>query len=662
MGTSYNRAIIHKILDNPEKFSKVIPRRVLNAIITSVGIQYEDEILKSDVLTILNQITGVVKKDTVNTSLERCIGTFDMSNSLSKEERVANARHIVRCLSTLPAPSGGQAWKLKQIESSFKFVVECEKYPERFAKVISDPRNKFKVSPYSGGCGGGDLKSFDILDLYYIAISVDEKFTAAFLNWDSSECDISFCVRILNNSSRWTVIDGDDKYDTAESLTESVAKYEPYASSIVAALRDGKGVNAFMPVRRNSDAVVLTAIAFGIDISTVSKYPILEFENLINGGVIGITSGISSYEDDLARICKYTFGEENFPLSISLNHRITRPEYMPLYSAKQIETVLLNEGFDLKAASTNFTMIYGHHEKIESAVEPFLNSPNYEEFKSPEDALNHLKGVCNVVIGYHPLAKNTESCHSFESLLEGAKSQEDLISFVYENESRAYVFLKGDIMQTFSACPEFRLSFSEEHQNIYLSRQLVSKLQMICPALKYEIRNAKNKNKVIDETITKFKNNFSNKFSDDEKLKYASFFKSVMNIGMYMRGWKRGDDDFPLKLSQTFALKKEAEDEIENNVSVEVSNLMSEFNDDENVKNLNMCGYSSKNGEFIPLAGTLRHASIIDRMKMISKTDDVGGCIRLASNEFIISGYYFLVMVMGLQPPPFNISVYEDIY
>jgi hypothetical protein len=174
----------------------------------------------------------------------------------------------------------------------------------------------------------------------------------------------------------------------------------------------------------------------------------------------------------------------------------------------------------------------------------------------------------------------------------------------------------------------------------------------------------------VIEEVEKWKE-YSNEFTNNLRSCYnknplvVKIFNKIIDIGMYMRGWKVTSQSYPMNEKETM-LKENQLLEVENNITVSIQNL---FDDLENqsidikklFETLPLFKYSinEKTGEksYIVTPDPDDGKSILERLMFVLKGDkhkNMKSCIRLSSN-IILTSSYFYIRSLGL-PEPFNIN------
>lgn len=140
-----------------------------------------------------------------------------------------------------------------------------------------------------------------------------------------------------------------------------------------------------------------------------------------------------------------------------------------------------------------------------------------------------------------------------------------------------------------------------------------------------------------------------NKSSEDVKTRIRFAIKNLLNVSMYMRGWKGGESDFPIR---------EAPVDNQYEVDLFVTNSITDFETiceelgeiGENILSLPLLKYQ---GKFNPISSEDHGFTIRDRINIVKMGDDTGNiqsCIRLTSNILAATAYRYMVLI-GLEAP-----------
>lgn len=188
---------------------------------------------------------------------------------------------------------------------------------------------------------------------------------------------------------------------------------------------------------------------------------------------------------------------------------------------------------------------------------------------------------------------------------------------------------------------------------MYLSRtQLGDEIERI------EMFNNTN-NKCIEEFIDRYE-----KCDEEDKYKTEDILTNLLHCGMYMRNWD-GINDFPLKTSQA---NYESDDQIL--IDHRVTQSLIKF--ENSVKKLGEFGrfiirmplmeYNFESKMFVTVVEANEGLSINDRIRMVKGGEEtsINSCIRLSSNKFCATAFYYMTMI-GFKLP-FSISEVSHIF
>ena len=150
-------------------------------------------------------------------------------------------------------------------------------------------------------------------------------------------------------------------------------------------------------------------------------------------------------------------------------------------------------------------------------------------------------------------------------------------------------------------------------------------------------------------------------FDSDDKKRVDRFLIRLLESGMYMRGWT-GEGPYPLTSEETLT-GREDQPGIDLRVTQSIQDLENIISDLNNldglgdlIKELPLIFYNGISGELLPSTEEREGLTIYERINIVKGGEDgsIHSCIRMSSNRFCASAYYYLTLV-GF-PPPFNID------
>lgn len=149
---------------------------------------------------------------------------------------------------------------------------------------------------------------------------------------------------------------------------------------------------------------------------------------------------------------------------------------------------------------------------------------------------------------------------------------------------------------------------------------------------------------------------FLEKYNNCELMIFA--LNKVLELGMYMRGWRKESEDEPFPLSNKQAnFNSNLYHKVEENV-VQKSIEFTEFLEDnpdikEDVENLPLITYGEgKNNSFSRSTKPEQGLTLKERLDIVAKgesDEDAYSCIRMSSNWIVATGYYYLKL-LGKKP------------
>ena len=153
-------------------------------------------------------------------------------------------------------------------------------------------------------------------------------------------------------------------------------------------------------------------------------------------------------------------------------------------------------------------------------------------------------------------------------------------------------------------------------------------------------------------------------FNSEQKTQVQCFITLLMESAMYMRGWS-GEGPYPLLATDT-NVEYEEQPNIELRVTQsiqDIDNMLDELNNIDNtgnfgdlVKRLPLIFYHYRSGELLPSTSEEEGITIYQRINIVKggENGSIQSCIRMSSNRFAASSYYFMRLLS--MPLPFNIS------
>ena len=469
----------------------------------------------------------------------------------------------------------------------------------------------------------------------------------------SNSLNISIPTNIQNISSQHKII---TKSNIKQKLLDPI-NYQNIdinnLNKIHSTFIDFKKVILRIIPENHEEAIILTAIIYGINL-TDCKNPYEEYLKMKDNTMNSSAENIYIPNDKEFRD-KYLKNPDFYNIRI-----MWEPKLAKIYSTEDVKNLAKLEGYE---------------------DELNLNQDG-DERKCAENLL-HLSRCSNTFyLGIHPNLDNAKTKVDFDSSDEINKKI--LLSYGIVEEKNFALYKVTEL----TACFKDSMSFSNpENRNEQFSLNSINKLKKIALTHslndKTEISTAykellktmddiKEFNKKHSEQARKLYNLYING-DENKKQLIIQLITQILEMGYYMRGWKVESDEIPVINKGHLSISSHPA-EYQLKVVTNSDKAMNTFvtnveNSSEDIKTifeklpLMFPQVRSRDIVFEISNSQIEGFTIMDRINII-KTDDQTnelespGCIRLASNRFMSSGYYYLTKICKL-PEPFDIKRME---
>jgi hypothetical protein len=196
-----------------------------------------------------------------------------------------------------------------------------------------------------------------------------------------------------------------------------------------------------------------------------------------------------------------------------------------------------------------------------------------------------------------------------------------------------------------------------EPDDLYEERQLLSE----------EIERVKiyikTNQEQVDQIVRKYRS-----YSPHEQETVKELFKTLLDLGMYMRGWS-GKGKYPLSSEEASHTSDEYPDiliRVTDNI-VGLDNKIETVNNDleglgDLFKSLPLIHYNGHSNELYPSTDIEEGLTIYERINIVKggENGSIQSCIRMSSNKFVASAYYYMKL-LGMELP-FVISDMAEIF
>lgn len=306
------------------------------------------------------------------------------------------------------------------------------------------------------------------------------------------------------------------------------------------------------------------------------------------------------------------------------------PEFHFIYSRDDIIKLAKKDGIDIDEPNYEQSLYYLQTSRL---------LPNFYLGK-------HIRNKKESSIDFTPIDEiNPNKCVSYGIIHDESPME----LFTFENLIRAF-----ETYNKFSWEPKSNFSI----ESINKLKMILSSERMMTPTSEsIQLENVIRRIENVYRQVTGEDRNFVETYNDN--IKMIKFLHTVLELGMYMRGWKLKGDGYPLTTAEASFVDEEL-GFIENNVIPLILKVREEAQDPEisqGVEKIRMVQYklnkwSSPNNSSFGMY-------LLDKLDIILKNKGEESCIRWSSN-FIIGGAYFYLEMMGHQPK-FSISELSEI-
>lgn len=441
-----------------------------------------------------------------------------------------------------------------------------------------------------------------------------------------------------------------------------------------------KFINMEDSVSLNEDLLAVTLTDFFEVKSLITKIKITNKYDAIIVAAIKYHKNIIESSCPIKEIHKLSLGRyipvcENFAKKYAINRSFYH----------------VNKRWVENLSSTN---IYTSEQLYNFVIEEGFQNVKHLSFLELNAYLKSTKISFNVYFGKHPYCKQTQSVYlndirdipNDELLCMGIEKTHDL-HYITINEFNKYLEVTKMYMDPF-----FKLR---------MDRRVINKIKVhYMNSTHYDVKKLMNTfesldhiEKLLDSSVFNFKTQIDN-FNEDIRVLIKNFFINTMEMGLYMRGWKIYNEEYPLKSQNTvynmdcstvpsedikifyddagLNIKKYSNQQkvIDNTLNsygkaVQIlEKLPSEIS--HNIKKLHTLRFNTKFksveilGQFYKGVRVYHEENIIDCMTSIFKglgNDD--SCLRTASNWILFTSMWYL-LIFGFEKH-FDMEMVDDI-
>jgi len=183
-----------------------------------------------------------------------------------------------------------------------------------------------------------------------------------------------------------------------------------------------------------------------------------------------------------------------------------------------------------------------------------------------------------------------------------------------------------------------------------LEPRMVTTLQNISESLSPELNSILKRIKMIDIQLDNTTRNIVNWYislTEENKTYVDGLLKGLLELGMYMRGWKGEDDPYPVK-------RRPYTEDTDGLVTIAYWPVVDEYKNEIGKLVLDLPLYRYSYGSWKRSRDKKDGITIYERLSKVKSNKDIYACIRMSSNWFICTAYKYMVL-FGM-PPPFNLQ------
>lgn len=262
--------------------------------------------------------------------------------------------------------------------------------------------------------------------------------------------------------------------------------------------------------------------------------------------------------------------------------------------------------------------------------------------------------------GNQPEVKNQKTVIFFEDVSD-IKEKDTLISYGIRNDNMI-IFTYYELTQLLIR----NRNFNEYDNKGVFSPLAISKLKYICSHapgnneatwMKKELAVEITRVEIYlsdNDNITRMFIELYENSTDEVKMKFRETIDCLMRMALFMRGWS-GEGQKPIAIAPV-----DDQDEVERKSNEEIhrfETLCDSFQHGKLVKSLPLYRYRNRTFEASVLHG--EGLTIEGRINIVKEGKEVNSCIRLSSNWFAVTAYFYMNLLK--MDPGFNVNDMADI-
>lgn len=313
----------------------------------------------------------------------------------------------------------------------------------------------------------------------------------------------------------------------------------------------------------------------------------------------------------------------------------------------------------------NFNPIFPHSVYDRKKMRLLLKNKGYTGIINTNDIFSTLETdylTDNFGIGWKLKKKGGENCTVVEKYNVDIQNEDiDLKKLIYygNGESGYSFFTYSELTMLYQ---NYKCFVVPDNISEVLQENCIQRLIMISrenPELSQvvssiSIRNIKS-SKNLDILLMWFET-----LTNQNKENVCEILNTLLHAGMYMRGWKGGEDSFPYK-KRIQGDEKETE-ELENNIYLHLHKLTDYYQTDIGKKILDLDLYLFSYNNWKKSEDKVEGFTIKERLDMVGRGETqrkITSCYKMSSNWICSSAYKYMI-IFGMKEP-FNIYMMKQV-
>ena len=524
-------------------------------------------------------------------------------------------------------------WRKSILLKAFKFLLSFEKEREveqnfTYGLQTSENYQNLNCCVLYRLCKNYNINTFheSTLDemaqnikIYFLNLENSMKISLFnYIKYDAKKSDLINILNIVD--SRITILeDEDDKQEDKQEY--SYEDYERCANDILRI--DDMNIKP----KTHLQAIVMGAIYHKLDLSECDN-PLKEYKYLLQ-------SPYFPYDNNLKERLRITFNHPDSLENPYLNYVFNCNLPPNMYTQRDLTTLCWKEGLNV------YDDNYYSSLQVVYLTETFIHGKQG-----------------NIINEHTTFLEDIKDLEYDDVLIYGIRNTDNF---------RAYTY--GELSDTFSSYKRF----IDPQTNEIFEEEVIEKLQLLTQKeqrntesyetyksridLGEEIERVKIYISSKNEYIEKFIEIYENLEEEDKKM-VEKCLNNLLHVAMYMRNWD-GESNYPLTSEDTnFPTEKQiiVDDRVTQSLIVFEKSIEEIGNFGDFILKLPLMQYHKESNKFVTSNDPSEGLTIKDRIKIVrgGEGESMNSCIRMSSNKFCSSAYYYMVLI-GFRIP-FSIS------